>query len=92
MRGRIALGTALLTLLTACGGGGSVTTSNPPPDADPQGFWQGNTSNGRAVNALVLPTGQYYAIYSTSGVVNGMLEGTFLTSGNTITDDRKSVV
>ncbi|WP_233863212.1 hypothetical protein [Paraburkholderia adhaesiva] len=56
-------------------------------NADPQGFWQGTDTNGRAVAALVLETGQYFSVYSTNGSVGGMVEGTLTVSGNTITDN-----
>ncbi|WP_321924524.1 hypothetical protein [Burkholderia sp. BCC1998] len=89
MKIRTAIGVAVTTFLAACGGGdggGSGSTSAPVQNQDSQGFWQGTTSNGRNVSALVLETGQYFAVYSTNDVVDGMFEGTFSTSGNTITD------
>lgn len=72
-------------LLTACGGGGGNST--PAANADPQGFWQGTETNGRAVAALVLETGQYFAVYSTNNSVDGMVEGTLTVNGNAISDN-----
>ena len=90
MRARTALGViALAAFLTACGGGGGSSNNSSTPavqNQDPQGFWQGTTTNGSTVAALVLETGQYYALYSTNNAAYGMVEGTFSTSGNTITD------
>ncbi|WP_225034035.1 hypothetical protein [Paraburkholderia sp. XV] len=70
--------------LSACGGGGG--SSPTVVNADPQGFWQGNSSDGHAVATLVLETGQYFAVYSANNVVDGMIEGTLMVNGNSISD------
>jgi hypothetical protein len=87
METKIVIWIAAASLLTACGGGGGGSNATPVVNADPQGFWQGTESNGRAVAALVLETGQYFAVYSTNGSVDGMVEGTLTVSGNSISDN-----
>lgn len=74
---------AAAIILAACGGGGDIS---PTPNADPQGIWLGTSSNGHSVSTLVLENKQYYAIYSSGNVVEGLLQGTLSVTGNSISD------
>jgi len=86
MNAKTAICIVAASFLTACGGGGGSSDVTPVANADPQGFWQGTSSNGHAVATLVLETGQYFAVYSTNNAVDGMIEGTLAVNGNSISD------
>jgi hypothetical protein len=89
---------ALPVALAACGGGGNqtcvttyadsspgkvcVTTTHTPPE----GIWAGASSASTSVLTLVLETGQYYSLYTTSGVFDDMVEGTMTTTNNAFSD------
>ncbi|WP_152495026.1 hypothetical protein [Paraburkholderia kururiensis] len=80
---RNAICVAVTIILAACGGGGGVSA---PSNADPQGIWLGTSSTGLSVSTLVLENKQYYAIYSSGNVVEGLVQGTLSVSGNSISD------
>lgn len=63
--------------LTACGGGSNDTVANQ----DPQGFWLGSSDTGYNIAAVVLENGQYYALFSKGGVVDGANYGNIKASG-----------
>lgn len=68
--------------LFGCGGGDNSappTTSN----SNAEGLWQGTTSTGYHIAAVVLENGQYYSLYSRDGVVDGGYYGDLVVSGNT---------
>jgi hypothetical protein len=90
--------TALFAMLAGCGGGGgggggnnnvsggaNPGTGAPAPIArtTAEGLWQGSTSTGRTVRALVLDDGTYWALYSaanSSNVIAGVVQGTGMSS------------
>ena len=77
----------LLTLpfLAACGGGGDQTcvtspnlvkTCTPNPSHTiPEGIWYGATTTGLAAQTIVLETGQYFSVYTSSGSFAWLTEG-----------------
>ena len=76
--------------LNACGGGGGGSSSAAPPPPAPaspaQGLWNGTTSSGRFVTAIVLDTGTYWVLYSVpadQSIIAGVVEGTSTASGGT---------
>ena len=76
-------------LVAACGGGGGGGGDDfeSEPTAA-RGFYVGTTNTGRAVEAVVLSNGTYWAIYSTvanDNVVAGVLQGRGSTSGTSFT-------
>ncbi|MFX1767861.1 hypothetical protein PWP93_35880 [Paraburkholderia sp. A1RI-2L] len=94
MKRAISAALAVLPIAAACGGGSdgpckqltsagwvACTPSTTPPKVDtsiPEGIWGGGTSDGLAVSTLVLETGQYFIVpTSTSGIglVEGMMSG-----------------
>ncbi|TDV04657.1 hypothetical protein [Paraburkholderia caballeronis] len=92
--------------LSACGGGGDGplctgfggtintcpgSTNNPPPStAVPAGIWGGATSDGNAVSLLVLETGQYFLV-PTSSSGTDLVEG-IMTASNFNFSDPAAVV
>lgn len=64
--------------LVACGGGTAEKLAHPSP----QGFWQGKSSRGYDINAVILENGQYYSIYSQAGTIYGAYFGFLTTVGN----------
>lgn len=66
--------------LVACGGGGGGDgndfSGQPPGTAE--GFWQGTSNTGRGIDGLVLPSGEYWFIYSAVGnntIISGAIQG-----------------
>jgi hypothetical protein len=72
----------LATVVSGCGGGGGGvggSASPSTPDAGrPFGLWEGTTGDSRSIAGLVLPTSEYWFIYSAPGntaVIAGVVEG-----------------
>ena len=60
------------------GGGGGSEDGTPVPTTSAEGLWNGITSNGRAMSALVLDDGAYWVLYSLLGnhaVIAGAVQG-----------------
>lgn len=53
----------------------------PPTSDDPQGIYNGTTSNGYAFSTVVLETGEFWGIYSRSSVIYGAVHGHAQTGG-----------
>jgi hypothetical protein len=87
---KLQLATLTLIALTACGGGGGGSPAPATSGASPEGAYQGTTSAGFDVNALVLDNGVAWAVYGTRisgtlyvrGVASGV-SGTY--NGSTYT-------
>jgi hypothetical protein len=80
-----ALHLSLLLALSGCGGGSSTPTVTPVI----QGVYQGTSSNGKSINALVLEDGSFWNIYgipSGSAIsVQGVATGSSTASNGTFT-------
>jgi hypothetical protein len=65
--------------LVACGGGGGGNDfSGGGSVGTAEGLWKGTSSVGRGIDGLVLPSGQYWFIYTVAGnnaIIAGALEG-----------------
>ena len=78
---RIGLIVLLGISLVACGGGGDGggnDFSGGGSLGTAEGLWKGTSSVGRGIDGLVLPSGQFWVIYTAVGnnaVVAGVLEG-----------------
>lgn len=71
---KIAVAVAAVALVAACGGGGGGDAAS----GSTTGLWNGTTSNGRDVSALVLADGTTWAAYvggGTLGFVRGTMNG-----------------
>lgn len=83
---RTAAVSALALLLGGCGGGGGGNDdggSSSGAEAA-QGFYVGDTSNGRAVSTLILPSGAVWSLYSTQAnddIIAGFVRGTVTDDG-----------
>lgn len=101
MKARVFVAIAVLPFVAACGGGGdhpcqqltsagwvACTPATTPPKVDtsiPEGIWGGGTSDGLAVSTLVLETGQYFIVpTSTNGI--GLVEGMMTGNNGNISD------
>ena len=88
--GRHVIGLALTALLTACGGGGgSSDAGTTPATASPlAGGWEGTSSSGDGIQAMILEDGRIWAVSGTqaSGVlfVNSLGRATLTTSGTAV--------
>lgn len=74
--------------LAACGGGsgggGNGGGSQPVANQDPQGLWNGTSSSGYTIGALVLENGEFWSIFSKNGIAYGVDYGTGTVSGTSI--------
>lgn len=82
---RLAPALALTLILAACGGSEVETPPEPPRAVDPQGMWDGSTSLGTDLEAIVTSNGEFWGIYSEVGAdTAGLLHSPRLTmTGNT---------
>jgi hypothetical protein len=71
---------AVASMFTACGGGGGDSVTN----ADPQGFWAGQASNGNTLSVVVLETDEAWGVYSSGQSIIGALYGRAAINGNSI--------
>jgi len=83
MQMRTIIGTACISLLTACGGGGGSST----PAVSAEGAWVGTSSSGYTLNTLVLENNDFWNMFGTmSGstfLVRGFDQGSVSVSGST---------
>ncbi|MFT0167464.1 hypothetical protein ACLKMY_00350 [Paraburkholderia mimosarum] len=101
MKAKIFAAIAVFPFVAACGGGhddpckqltsaGFVPCTPPAPSTKvdtsiPEGIWGGGTSDGLAVSTLVLETGQYFIVpTSTNGI--GLVEGMMTGNNGNISD------
>lgn len=86
-----------LPVLAACGGGSSdqvcTTDANlnkscapKTSHALPEGIWGGATNNGLSVQTLVLENGQYFSVYTSSGLFTWLVEGITTATDGAFTD------
>lgn len=86
-----------LPILAACGGGSSnesctggatlqKTCVAKPSLAIPEGIWYGATTSGLAAQTIVLETGQYFSVYTSSGAFSWMTEGIMSATDGALTD------
>lgn len=61
-----------IAVLTACGGGDD---DSPAARQTPEGFWTGTTSNGWAVDLVVLESGETWGLYRAGNSIYGALSG-----------------
>lgn len=71
MKYKVTIGAAIVAALalSACGGGGgggstSSDTTTPTVSTTAEGMWGGTTSDGRQIQAAVLPDGTIWALYT----------------------------
>jgi hypothetical protein len=86
-----------LPILAACGGGSSGETCTGganlqkvcvanPSHAIPEGIWFGATTSGLAAQTIVLETGQYFSVYTSSGAFSWMTEGIMTATDGALSD------
>jgi hypothetical protein len=79
--GLVALG---VSMLAACGGGEGGGTTPAAASQSAEGLWQGTTTDGNTTTAVVLETGEFWALVSNPTGLVGFVNGAISVNGSAV--------